>query len=278
MSQPILPGDTRTGRVRLRVGSLEHAHTFYRDVLGFALLSDDARGAVLGTADGVPLLELEAAPEAPLRPPGTTGLFHVAFLHPTREHLAATLHRVHRSGYGFDGFADHHVSEAAYLRDPEGNGLELYVDRPRERWVGPDGALRITTEPLDLRGLLATATGPSEGLAAGTTVGHVHLRVASLADAEAFWVDAVGFEVVTRAYPGALFVSAGGYHHHLGLNVWGGPATRPPEGARGLDSFDLVVPDAVARGRLLADAEGADGAVLRDPDGNGVRIVAGEGA
>jgi len=263
------------GRVRLRVGSLERTRAFYQDVLGFALLAEGPEASVLGAPDGKPLLELHAAPDAPRRQAGATGLFHVAFLHPTRADLAATLHRARARGYGFDGFADHHVSEAAYLRDPEGNGIELYADRPRERWAGADGALRITTEPLDLRGLLATAPGPSATLPAGTVVGHVHLRVSSLAAAEAFYVDDLGFEVVTRAYPGALFVAAGGYHHHLGLNVWGGPAARPPEGALGLASFDVVVPDAAARRRL---PEGASSGGLEDADGNGVRVVDGEEA
>jgi catechol 2,3-dioxygenase len=196
----------------------------------------------------------------------------VAFLHPTRADLAATLHRVRRYGHAFDGFADHHVSEAAYLTDPEGNRLELYADRPRAAWSAADGGIRITTEPLDLPGLLAAASGPSPALAPGTAVGHVHLRVSSLAAAEAFYVDRLGFEVVTRAYPGALFVSAGGYHHHLGLNVWGGPAGSPPEGALGLASFDVVVPDPAARARVLEGAVGS--ATLRDGDGNEVGIVA----
>ena len=259
------------GCVELRVGSLDRQRAFYRDVLGFAVLEEDDARAVLGAGDAGPLLALRAAPEAPLRPPGTAGLFHVAFLHPTRSDLAATLRRVDRAGYGFDGFADHHVSEAAYLRDPEGNGLELYADRPRASWRAPGGAIRITTEPLDVQGLLATAPGPSAALAAGTVVGHVHLRVSTLAAAEAFYVDRLGFEVVTRAYPGALFVSAGGYHHHLGLNVWGGNAAPPPEGSLGLSSFEVVVPDASVRARLL---DGAAGDALRDADGIGVRVVA----
>ena len=258
------------GRVRLRVASLERELAFYRDVLGFEVHDDDGAAAVLGVADGAPLLELRAAPGAPRRAARATGLFHVAFLHPTRADLAATLHRVRREGYRLDGFADHNVSEAAYLTDPEGNGLELYVDRPRDVWTAPGGAIHMTTEPLDLAGLLATARGPSAGIARGTVVGHVHLRVSSLAAAEAFYVDRLGFEVVTRAYPGALFVSAGGYHHHLGLNVWGGRATAPPEGALGLASFDVVVPGQAEHTRVLAWTGASK---LLDPDGNGVRVV-----
>jgi catechol 2,3-dioxygenase len=272
MSPPTLPATTRMGCVRLRVRSLDRQRAFYRDVLGFDVLEDDGATAVLGAADDTPLVELRAAPDAPRRPARATGLFHVAFLHPTRADLAATLHRVRREGYRLDGFADHNVSEAAYLTDPEGNGIELYVDRPRGSWTTADGRIHITTEPLDLAGLLETAPGPSVRVAGGTLVGHVHLRVSSLAAAEAFYVDHLGFGVVTRAYPGALFVSAGGYHHHLGLNVWGGRATPPPERSLGLVAFDVVVPEADARARILERVHGAE---LLDPDGNGVRVVAG---
>ena len=158
-----------------------------------------------------------------------------------------------------------------YLSDAEGNGIELYADRPRDTWRRPGGELRMTTDPLDVQGLVSSAAGPSERLPDGTVMGHVHLKVSALEPAEAFYVTELGFDAVVRSYAGALFVSAGGYHHHLGLNVWSGEGVpRPPEGSLGLLSYDLVVPDVAARLRLLG---GLDDGALLDPDGVEVRLV-----
>jgi catechol 2,3-dioxygenase len=273
MRPPVLPPDTRIGTVQLRVGDLDRQVSFYQDVIGFGLLAEDGATAALGTEDGMPLLILHGAPGAPRRPPGTTGLFHVAFRLPGRMALGAMIRRVRERGRGFDGFADHNVSEAAYLTDPEGNGLELYSDRARDVWHSVEGGVFMTTEPLDVPGLLAAAPDPAPALPPGTVVGHVHLRVSSLSAAEAFYVARLGFEVTTRAYPGALFVAAGGYHHHVGLNVWGGEgAPRPPDGALGLVSFDVVVPSLDGRRLILRDA---DEGMLFDADANGVRITKG---
>jgi catechol 2,3-dioxygenase len=188
------------------------------------------------------------------------------------------------SGWRLSGASDHLVSEALYLSDPEGNGIELYRDRPRHDWEIVDGGLRMATLPLDLDSLLAEpgAGDPDTGMAAGTRLGHVHLQVADLAAAEAFWVDALGFDVTVRGYPGALFVSTGGYHHHVGLNTWAGVgAPSPPAGSRGLVRFELVLPDdgavraAADRVAGVATAEETDGAVLAaDASGNAVLIRA----
>ncbi len=273
MTLPLLPQDTRIGTVQMRVGDLDREASFYEDVIGFALLAEDGATAAMGNEDGVPLLILHGAPGAPRRPPGTTGLFHVAFRLPSRAGLGAMIRRVRERGWGFDGFADHNVSEAAYLTDPEGNGLELYWDRARDVWHSVEGGIFMTTEPLDVPGLLAAAPDPAPVLPGGTDVGHVHLRVSSLSVAEAFYVGRLGFEVTTRTYPGALFVAAGGYHHHVGLNVWGGEgAPKPPDGALGLMSFDVVVPTLADRRLILRDA---DEGMLFDADANGVRITKG---
>jgi len=259
--------------VNLRVRDLQGEVAFYEEVLGFRLLAEDGATGALGTAEGVPLVVLHGEPGAPRRPAGTTGLFHFALLMPTRADLAALVKRVQHAGHSFDGFADHNVSEAAYLTDPEGNGIELYADRPREMWRGVDGALFLTTEPLDLPGLLVAATTPAPRLPDGTTVGHMHLRVSSLHAAEEFYVDLMGFDVMTRAFPGALFTAAEGYHHHVGLNVWGGAgAPRPPDGSLGLISFEVVIPcDRTRESLLVIPGEG----YLRDPDDIGVRLVRG---
>lgn len=266
-----LPPATRLGAVHLRVGDLERQVAFYEDVLGFHVHAEDGATAALGTVAGRPLLVLHAEPGAPRRRPGTTGLFHVAYLLPDRGALGALIQRAQRQGAPFSGFSDHNVSEAAYLADPEGNGIELYADRPKEQWRGVDGQVFMNTEPLDLAGLLLASPGAAPRLPEGTTVGHIHLRVSSLSEAEAFYVGTLGMDVVTRAYPGALFVSAGGYHHHVGLNVWGGVgAPRPTEGSLGLVSFDLLIPDAGVREALVGP--GGEGP-LSDPDGVAVRVT-----
>jgi catechol 2,3-dioxygenase len=273
MDMPALPPDSRIGVVRLRVRDLEAMVAFYAGTLAFSVLDRDGASATLGTADREPLLVLLAAPDAPARPRGSTGLYHVAYRVPTRKDLGAIIARIHERGWPFEGFADHSVSEAAYLSDPEGNGIEVYADRPRQTWRPVDGELLMTTEPLNVPSLIFLGGGPAPHLPGGTDVGHVHLQVSSLEKAEAFYRGRVGFDVTTRRYPGALFMSAGGYHHHLGCNVWGGVgAHTPPEGSPGLVSFEVVIPsEAVRREILDGTAEGT----IHDADQIGVRIVAG---
>jgi catechol 2,3-dioxygenase len=250
---------------------LQREVEFYEEVLGLQLLADDGATGAMGTAAGRPLVVLHGEPGAPRRRPGTTGLFHFALRLPSRSDLGALVRRVQNSGRAFEGFGDHNVSEAAYLSDAEGNGIELYADRSEEVWRGVDGEIFMTTEPLDVPGLLMAAQEASTRMPDATVVGHVHLRVSSLEAAEAFYVERLGFDVVTRSYPGALFASAGGYHHHVGLNVWGGEgAPRPPEGSQGLMYFEVAVPSERVRNALLGDA--AEG-YLMDPDNVGVRIT-----
>ena len=271
MVSSMLPPGTRLGSVHLRVGDLEHQVAFYEEVVGLSLLAEDGATAALGIPEERPLLVLHADPSAPPRENGSTGLFHMAFRVPTRADLGSMVVRIRNSGHTIEGFADHNVSEALYLRDPEGNGIEIYADRPEEIWHSVDGSIFMTTEPMDLHGLLLAASTPSPRLPAGTVLGHMHLRVSSLASAEGFYVGRLGFDVTNRTYPGALFVSAAGYHHHLGLNVWGGEgARRPADGSLGLVSFEVVVPSAEARKRIL---HGADEGIILDGDGVGVRIA-----
>ena len=243
-----LPAETRLGAIRLRVGDLERMQDFYETTIGLHTVGVEDGVTAMG-ANGTRLVELVPDPGAPSRPSGSTGLFHLALLVPTRAGLARTLRRVVESGWRLSGASDHLVSEALYLSDPEGNGIELYRDRPREEWSVVDGSLQMDTLPLDLERLLAEPGGEvaDTKTPAGTTLGHVHLQVADLGAAEAFWVDALGLDVTVRGYPGALFTSAGGYHHHVGLNTWAGAgAPSPPPGARGLVRFEVVLPDAAA--------------------------------
>ena len=271
---------TSLGPVTLTVADLDAQTAFYRDAIGLRELRRAGNIAELGERDGdEPLVVLVGDPAAPPRPAQTTGLFHLALLVPSRAELARSIHRVTAAGRRFTGAADHLVSEALYLDDPEGNGIEIYRDRDREEWSHAGGELQMATLPLDIEGVLdgVPAGDSGNGMAPGTRIGHVHLQVASIPEADAFWVDAVGFDPVVRGYPGALFVSAGGYHHHLGLNTWAGRgAPAPPPGARGLRSFEIVLPHGVALEETLERLrhagievfDEAGRAAVSDPSGN----------
>jgi len=270
---PTLPADTAVGRVALRAADLDRLVDFYGSVVGLDVQRHDGDQATLGTG-GTALLELHAAPGAPPRGEGEAGLFHTAFRVPTRAALGDALDRI-ESSWRLTGASDHHVSEALYLRDPEDNGVEVYCDRPRGEWPTRDGRVAMDTLPLDLDPLREAATG--DGSAPdGTDVGHVHLEVTDLSAARAFYVDALGLDV-RQEWDGALFVAAGGYHHHVGLNTWNGRST--PAAGRGLDWFDLRVPGravAAVRERLAdsgADVRGtAGGLAVAAPDGIGLRV------
>ena len=279
-----LPDDTAIGRVELIVRDLERSLDFYRSTIGLELLGRDGAEATLG-ADDVAILVLRGDRAALERPRGSAGLFHFAILVPSREELARSLIRLADHRWPLDGASDHLVSEALYLSDPDGIGIEIYRDRPRRDWPRDDGAVRMATIPLDLDSVLAEAgdrAARSAPLAPGTRIGHVHLNVADLDASERFWCELVGFEVTVRGYPGALFVSAGGYHHHLGLNTWNGPgAPAPPDGAIGLRRFAIEAPSEAAdraRERLLAAdvavEDGDAGWRARDPAGIGLEVLA----
>jgi catechol 2,3-dioxygenase len=255
-----LPDETAIGRVELTVRDVGRSFDFYERTLGLEPLARDGAEATLG-AGGEPLLVLHGDPDAPERPRRTTGLFHFAVLLPSRADLGGSLIRLAERRWPLGGASDHLVSEALYLSDPDGIGIEIYRDRPRSEWPRDDGTIRMATIPLDLDSVLAEAGGhrPAGGVPPGTRIGHVHLNVADLEASERFWCDIVGFDVTVRGYPGALFVSAGGYHHHLGLNTWNGPgAPPPPAGAIGLRRFSLEVPDGAAEARERLGAAGID--------------------
>ena len=271
----------RIGRVRLRVRDLEAVSDFYQRVIGLAVIEQSAKRATLG-AGTVPLLELLADPAASPRNPRDAGLFHTAFLLPTRADLARWLAHAVKLGVKLQGASDHIVSEAIYLADPEGNGIEVYADRPPLGWRDTNGQIRIATEPLDAPGLLAAGTGDWAGFPAGGIIGHVHLQVGDVGAAEAFYRDILGFQV-TSHYPGASFFGSGGYHHHLAGNTWNsrGAGSRP-DGATGLDAVEVLVRDLALHGAILARATAAGVAVtadgqpasLRDPWGTAIVLVA----
>ncbi|MBB3772352.1 catechol 2,3-dioxygenase [Angulomicrobium tetraedrale] len=280
-----LPAGLALGAVRLRVRDAARAIAFYTGTLGLNLLAEESDGIVRLGAGGHVLVELEERRDARPRPRGTTGLFHVAILVPDRPALAVVLRRLVAQRVAI-GASDHIVSEALYLDDPDGNGIEIYRDRPASEWRWENGTVAMATDQLDGRGLLneaPAATPLDEPLPAGTRVGHVHLQVGDLAGARRFYVDHLGFDVTTDRYPGALFVSAGGYHHHLGLNVWqsrgGGPA---PQDSVGLVHYAIKLPDAAAvealRIRLEVAGESTapipGGFSAADPWGTRVRVSA----
>ena len=284
-SQPAAQSlDPRTaiGPVRLTVADLDRAQEFYERAIGLRHVERSGDVTRLGAEPGTPLLELIGRPDAPPRPPRATGLFHLAILVPSRPELARALERVVDAGFSFTGTSDHLVSEALYLNDPEGNGIELYRDRPREEWPRANGTIQMSTEPLDVDALMAELPpGPDGGMPPGTRMGHVHLQVADLEPAEAFYHGVLGFDVTVRGYPGALFLSAGGYHHHIGLNTWNSAGAPQPElGSRGLSRFEVVLPDGdeLERVAVQVDAAGlrserSDGGLLvADPSGNRVLL------
>jgi catechol 2,3-dioxygenase len=277
-ARPGLPDGTRPGRVALRVSDLDRQVSFYRDVLGLDVGARNDEAATLGTATE-PLLELHHDPDAADRAPAETGLYHVAFLFPSRGALGDALRRV-RERWRLTGASDHGVSEALYLTDPEGNGVELYRDRPRSEWsVTGDGRVEMGVEPLDVDAITDLACG-NAGLPDETRVGHVHLEVSDLAAAERFYVDTLGLNVRQRYADAALFLAADRYHHHVGLNTWHN--RRDPPAGRGLRWFELLLPDrssldAVETALRDADVpvrklEEGDGLELTDPDGLRLRL------
>jgi catechol 2,3-dioxygenase len=280
----VIPPDTSIGKVRLRVADIDGLAEFYERVIGLRSVARDGDVVRLGPDDGEPLIELVAAPGAPPAPSFSTGLFHLAILVPDRAELARSLKRVAGAGWRLTGASDHLVSEALYLQDPEGNGIEIYRDRPRDQW-GHDGSeLRMATLPLDLDGVLGElepGEEPPNGVAPATTMGHVHLQVADIPASEGFYNGALELEVMVRSYPGALFLAAGGYHHHVGLNTWQSQgAPPPPEGALGLDRYELVLPDTAdvdaADGRLGERSDPIrveEGVLVADPSGNRVLLT-----
>jgi len=237
-----LPADAHIGRVSLTVSNLERSLQFYREVLGFIETKRQDPVSYLAPPGGRVLIELHERKDAIAKPRRSAGLFHFAILVPSRAALGRSLRRLTDQRWPISGAADHLVSEALCLDDPDGLGIEIYRDRPRDTWRVVDGEMAMATDPLDLQSIYEEpgAETPWNGLEAGTIMGHVHLHVPHLDSAEAFYCGRIGFEPIVRRYPGALFVSAGGYHHHLGLNTWSGVgAPPPPEHAAGLRAFTI---------------------------------------
>ncbi|RCX23627.1 catechol 2,3-dioxygenase [Fontibacillus phaseoli] len=283
MSKSIHP-KTELGAVRLKITNMDQSLAFYQEVIGLRILNRQGSVAEL-TADGQsPLLILEEDPQYRRLPErSVSGLYHFAILVPDRLTLGLALRNMAHHKIPL-GQGDHLVSEALYLNDPDGNGIEVYADRPRDTWKRDDqGEIMMTTDPVDIDGLLAISEGAEwNGLPSGTKIGHVHFHVGNLQTAKDFYVDILGFDIVAHYGNAAMFISAGGYHHHIGLNLWAGAgAPAAPEDAVGLRYFTITLPDrdALAEIEQRISAEGiaferrADGISLTDPFGIGMKIV-----
>ncbi len=245
-----LPNAAHVGRVRLAVSELARSVAFYRDVIGLRVLAQDGELALLGVAGNV-LLELEALPGVqPIGRRTRLGLYHTAFLLPSRSALGGFVNHLREAGVAF-GAGDHLYSEALYLVDPDGLSVEVYADRPRSTWTAEGQELVSATNAVDFASLSAAATGTWAGAPEGTTVGHIHLYVGDLQEAARFYHEALGLTIMTWRYPGALFTSAGGYHHHVGLNVWAAGSPVASETDARLLYWELRLPDAEKAAKSL---------------------------
>lgn len=278
-----LPAATRLGRVSLQVADLERSLHYYERVIGLSLLGRNDTTATLGSHEAPTLVELRERRGAnPVPRHGRLGLYHFAILLPDRAALGRFVRHLDEIG-AHAGMSDHLVSEALYLSDPDGLGIEVYADRPRDEWRHEGRQLVMTTAPLDVEDLVQ-ASGPERwsGMPAGTVIGHIHLFVADLDKAAAFYHAGLGFDKTVWNYPGALFLSAGGYHHHLGTNTWAAGAAPTREDDARLLEWEVVVPAAADAAAALSSlesigapvarsSEGA-GSVVRDPWGTALRI------
>ena len=277
-----LPESTHLGRVRLQVADLDRSLLFYENVLGMRVISRNADSASLGPhgedREIVHLRQLSSARPVPRR--GLLGLYHFAILLPDRASLARFVAHLAEIG-AYAGMSDHFVSEAVYLTDPDGLGIEVYADRPRDAWRYDERQLYMTTNHLDVDDLMLSARGERwTGMPPGAVLGHVHLYVDDIDKAEAFYHDALGFDKVVWSYPGALFMSAGGYHHHLGTNTWARGAARPTDADARLLEWEIVVPtkkdaDEAAKNVMAAgyEAKPENGEwILTDPWGTSLRL------
>jgi catechol 2,3-dioxygenase len=268
------------GEVNIKVKNLDNALTFYQTIMGFKVLDKTDRKAALTTDGKTALVTLEQPENVIPKEGRMSGLYHFAILLPSRADLSVFLRHFLGTGYPL-GAADHYVSEALYITDPDGNGIEVYRDRPSKEWTWKNGLVDMATEELDGNSILAESDAEWTGLPEGTGMGHIHLHVGDLQRAEDFYTKGLGFNVVSH-YPQAVFLSTGGYHHHIAINTWQGVgAPTPPSNSVGLNWYTLVFPNMEARktainqlqliGTLLGKE--ADYYVTSDPAGNRIRLV-----
>ena len=271
------------GRAHLVVTDLDTVSKFYQEIIGLSVMEKSASGVLLG-AHGLPLLQLTSGTGVTRAPRQAAGLFHTAFLMPNRSELAHWLANAAHKGVQLDGASDHLVSEALYLSDPEGNGIEIYRDRRPEEWTYfPDGTVQMATERLDLQALYDSAPQTAwNGMAPGSSVGHIHLQVGNIPEADAFYRDVLGLKIMAR-YPGASFFATGGYHHHIAANIWNSRgAEARQDKMTGLSDYTVRFNDGEALTKALAALETqeiattrtSEGYALKDPWGIGLTLAA----
>ncbi|MBS4196038.1 VOC family protein [Lederbergia citri] len=237
----------------LTVQNLERSVDFYEKVLGFKVIERTNEKASISADGKTALLSLEQRKDATPRDPRTSGLYHIAFLMPNRSHLADIVHYFIQTRYPLQGASDHHVSEALYLADPEGNGIEIYIDRDPEKWIWQGDQVYMTTEPLDVENLLQEATETGwKGMPEKTIIGHIHLQVAELEKTREFYYDGLGFDLILRYGSQALFMSKNKYHHHIGLNTWNSKGVAAPsENSTGLKYFTIALPNNEEKQKIM---------------------------
>lgn len=275
--------NTFISQLNLKVTNLERSLAFYQEVIGLKVLTQTNQTADL-TADGkTVLVSIEQPADVIPKQGRTTGLYHFALLLPTRADLGRLLKHFLQVRYPLQGASDHLVSEAIYLADPDGNGIEVYADRPASNWSWSNGEVEMATVALDAENLLAAGEGSEwDGLPAGTIMGHIHLHVSELQKTEEFYTKGLGFEVVTRYGGQALFISTGKYHHHIGLNTWNGVGAPPAsEHSAGMESYTMVFPNEEKRNQIISQLKQIGATVTEengsfmtaDPSGNRIQLA-----
>lgn len=270
------------GHVHIKVENLKRALSFYQDTLGFDILEQTTSSVKLTVNGENSILSLEQPENVLPKQDRTTGLYHFAILLPKRVDLANLVNHFSKKGIPF-GSSDHHVSEALYLNDLDGNGIEIYVDRSSSEWIWEEDEVTMTVDPLDFENLLAVSSPDSawQGMPEGAVMGHIHLHVSELEKTEEFYVKGLGLDVVNRFGGQALFLSSGKYHHHIGVNLWNGKgAPRPSHNSVGLQSFTLVLPDGDTRLKVIENIKRIGGSVIEedthytvsDPSGNRILL------
>ena len=282
----------RICNIQLRTANVSRLRDFYVDILGFEPLeTDEGERQLFSDIDQDPLVTIHEQMDAAPRTDSSPGLYHVAFLMPTRTELARILARLAEKRYALQGFADHGVSEAIYLSDPDGNGIELYCDRPREAWPRKNGELEMFTRPLDLENLLSEIgdeTQAWDGIHPETTIGHIHLQVSDVVKSGEYYHNVLGYDIIQKNFPGAQFLSTGGYHHHIGINNWNSKGSSPaPQGSSGLMQFSVETADLITLRHLQvqflhkgvsfeeipSENNSMPALLVHDPDGIAIQIV-----
>lgn len=280
-----IPDNTKIDSVDLRIRDLINSLDFYSNLLGFnVIVKRDGYSLLSANGQNPYLIKLTEDKNAKQRSSNTTGLFHIAFRFPNRKELARVFMRLFKNKTKFQGFSDHLVSEAIYLADPDGNGIELYADKPRETWGWKFGQVLMDTLPLNLSVITKELDDPEiwNGIHQDVDIGHIHLNVSNLFKAEKFYNDILGFNITNTLYPGALFLSSGGYHHHIGANVWSSKNGHPPnDNSLGLINYTIKVPDKTFLNSIEAKAEESKVVVeveddilnIQDFDQNKIKII-----